>query len=147
VGDDRAETYLRLLAETELRRVLRLLGQAARRPDDGTDPAGGLLPDGAFRPGSDIASSAAQMSWVGDVLVAAGVLATDRVSRIVAELDAALTARARSDSPRRAVRLNLALERIGTPRSGAPPGPHDAAQPMQVTPIGRTLRVPGMPDT
>jgi hypothetical protein len=87
VGDDRAETYLRLLAETELRRVLRLLGQAERRPDGGSDRAGGLLPDGAFRPGSDIASSAAQVSWVGDVLVAAGVLAHDRVSRIVAELE------------------------------------------------------------
>jgi hypothetical protein len=143
MGDDQAETYLRLLAETELRRVLRLLGQAERRPDGGSDPAGGLLPDAAFRRGSDIAHSAAQLSWVGDVLVAAGVLAHDRVSRIAAELDAALTARARSDSPRRAVRLNLALERTGTQRPGAPPGPHDAAQPMQVTPIGRTLRVAG----
>jgi hypothetical protein len=143
VGDDRAETYLRLLAETELRRVPRLLGQAERRPDGGSDPAGGLLPDAAFRPDSDIAHSAAQLGWVGDVLVAAGVLANDRVSRIVAELDAALTARARSDSSRRSVRLNLALERIGTQRSGAPQEPHDAAQSMQVTPIGRKLRVAG----
>jgi hypothetical protein len=143
LGDDRAETYLRLLAETELRRVLRQQGQAEQRPDRGSDPAGGRLPDAAFRPGSDIARSAAQVSWVGDVLVAAGVLANDRVSRIVAELDAALTARARSESPRRATRLSLALERIGTQRPGAPPGPHDAAQPMQVTPIGRKLRVAG----
>lgn len=143
MGDDRAETYLRRLAETEFRRVLQLLDQARRRPDGGSGPAGGLLPDGAFRPGSDIASSAAQISWVGDVLVAAGVLAKDRVSRIAAELDAALTARTRSESPWRARRLNLALERTGTWRSEAPQGPHDAAQPMQVTPIRRTLRVAG----
>jgi hypothetical protein len=143
VGDDRAETYLRRLAETEFRRVLQLLDQAGRRPDGGSGPAGGLLPDGAFRPGSDIASSAAQISWVGDVLVAAGVLAKDRVSRIAAELDAALTARTRSESPWRARRLNLALERTCTWRSEAPQGPHDAAQPMQVTPIRRTLRVAG----
>jgi hypothetical protein len=143
VGDDRAETYLRLLAETELRRVLRRRGQAGQRPDGGPDPAGGLLPDGAFRPGSDIAGSAAHISWVGDVLVAAGVLANDRVSRIAAELDAALTARARSESPRRAIRLNLALERTGARRPGAPPGSHSTAQPTQVTPIRRTLRVAG----
>jgi hypothetical protein len=149
VGDDRAETYLRLLAETELRRVPRLLGQAERRPDGRSDPAGellpdgGLLPDAAFRPRSDIARSAAQLSWVGDVLVAAGVLAPDRVSRIEAELDAALTARARSESAGRVRRLNLALERIGAQRPEAPPEPHGAAQPTQVTPIGRTLRVAG----
>ena len=119
---ERAEIFLRLLAETQLRRVLRLLGQAERRPDGGSDPARGLLPDAAFRPGSDIADSAAQVSWVGDVLVAAGVLANDRVSRIVAELDAALTARARSESPRRAVRLNLALERPRAAGIRASPG-------------------------
>jgi hypothetical protein len=38
VGDDRAETYLRLLAETELRRILRLLDRVGRWRDGGPDP-------------------------------------------------------------------------------------------------------------
>jgi len=46
VGDDRAETYLRLLAETELRRILRLLDRVGRWRDDGPDPM--PLPPGAF---------------------------------------------------------------------------------------------------
>jgi hypothetical protein len=137
VGDDRAETYLRLLAESELRRVLPLLGRPGRQPDG--SPA--LLPSGAFRPGSDIASSAARIQWVGDVLVAAGVLAQERVARISAELEAALTARTYSESLWRTTRLNLTMERVGPRPPGVPSRSRGTAQPMQVTPIGRTLRV------
>jgi len=79
VGDDGAETYLRLLAETELRRVRRLLEQV-ERPDGGPDPV--PLPAGAFRPGSEIAGSVARIGWAGDVLAAAGVVAGDLGARI-----------------------------------------------------------------
>jgi hypothetical protein len=140
VGDDRAETYLRLLAEREFRRVVRRLGRAVSQPDGGPDPA--LPSSEAFRPRSDIASSAARIGWVGDVLVAAGVLAHDRVASIVAELDAALTARTTGESLWRATRLNRAMERTGTRRQEAPRS-HGPAQPMQVTPIARKLRVAG----
>lgn len=143
MGDDRAETYLRRLAETELRRVLRLLGRAARRPDGSLDRPGMLLPEGAFRPGSDIASSAARIGWVGDVLVAAGVLSHDVVACIAAELDAALTARTSSESSWRAMRLYRSLERTDPWPLGARQESVGAAQPMQVTPIGRKLRVAG----
>lgn len=100
-----------------------------------------LLPDGAFRPGSDIASSAARIGWAGDVLVAAGVLSHDVVARVAAELDVALTARARSDSAWRATRLYRALERTDPWPPGARPGSAGLPQPMQITPLGRTLRV------
>jgi len=142
VGDDRAETYLRRLAETEFRRVTRLPGgRAAGRPGGRPDGPGMLLPDGPFRLGLDIASSAARIAWAGEVLVAAGVLSHDVAVRIAAELDAALTARTASESAWRATRLYRTLERADPSPLGVRPGSVGAPQPMQITPIRRTLRV------
>jgi hypothetical protein len=118
VGDDRAETYLRRLAETEFRRVPRIP--------------------------SDIAGSVARVRWAGEVLAEAGVLAGECVTRIAAELDAALTARADAEPSWRATRLSRILRQ---PDGGWPPGAgaqgRRAAQPTQITPLGRMFRVAG----
>ncbi|HJZ03805.1 MAG TPA: hypothetical protein VJ305_24060, partial [Streptosporangiaceae bacterium] len=63
MGDDRAQTYLRLLAEQ----------QARASP----------------RSGPDIARSVEQVRWAGDILASAGVLEETDVHRIAAELEAA----------------------------------------------------------
>jgi len=138
VGDDRAETYLRLLAETELRRVLRLPGRMGQRYGE-PDPV--RPPPWAFGTRSEIAGSVAHIWWVGDVLVTVGLLGQELGARIAAELDVALTARAGPEPSGRATRLSRALERAGTRPPGAPGESRRPAQPMQSTPIGRTLRV------
>jgi hypothetical protein len=67
VGDERAETSLRLLAESEARR-------AAHGP--------------GHMPAAEIARSVEQVRWAGDVLVTAGVLEEADVRRVAAELQA-----------------------------------------------------------
>jgi hypothetical protein len=114
VGEDRAETYLRLTAEARLRRA----GQSAR----------------------DVGSSVDQVRWAGEVLVAAGVLAEDQVRRIAAEHHAALSVRAGAELT--SSRLSLAIWQLdGSRRQEAPPS--TAAQQMRVTPVGATFRVTG----
>jgi hypothetical protein len=113
VGEDRAETYLRLAAEARL-------GRAGR----------------SFR---DVRASVEQVRWAGEVLVAAGALTEDQVRRIAAEHDAALSVRAGAEP---ASRLGRAMWQLDDGWPQAAPSPA-AAQPMRVTPVGATLRVTG----
>ena len=89
VGDERAETYLRLLAEVELRRAgdqLRGL-DAAAGTDEWSDP--GLAP---FR----VAESAHwRVIRAGRILAAAGALGWDFLDRFAGELFSAITVRSR----------------------------------------------------
>jgi hypothetical protein len=136
VSDERAETYLRLRAEVELRQAAdQLRGlDAAVRPDDRGDP--GMAPF----------ATAEGAQWkvirAGRILVAAGALEEDFLARLVADLDGAIRARSRImlNWDRRRGMLHHTMS--FTPDSGpAPPsGPRDWA--MRVVPLGRALRVP-----
>ncbi len=114
MGDERAQTYLRLLAER----------QARASP----------------RSGPDIARSVEQVRWAGEILAFAGVLEETDVHRIAAELEAALLIRSDLERPRYARRVGWALEALGripdTDRWW-----WGSATPMGITPIGRTIRV------
>jgi hypothetical protein len=114
VGEDRAETYLRLAAEA-------WLGRAGR----------------SYR---DVRASVEQVRWAGEVLVAAGALTEDEVRRIAAEHEAALSVRAGAETARRLSRAMWQLDDDSWPRAAPSPA---AAQPMRVTPVRATLRVTG----
>ncbi len=126
MGDERAETYLRLRAEAEFRR-LRAEAEFRR------------VPATAITDGGD------RVRLAGWTLVAAGLLTRDFVERVVAELEAALVARSRTEPDRRARRLGWALDQLAAaPPDPAPPqgDPADpAADPIRITPIGQTIRV------
>jgi hypothetical protein len=136
VSDERAETYLRLRAEVELRQAAdRLRGlDAAVRPDDRADP--GMAPFGT--------AEGAQWKVIraGRILVAAGALEEDLLNRFSTDLQGAIQARSRillNWDRRRGVVYHNSY--IATPSSPAPPsGPCDRA--MRVVPLGRALRVP-----
>jgi len=89
VSDERAETYLRLRAEVELRRAAdRLRGlDTADRPDDRADP--GMAPF----------ATAERAQWkvirAGRILVAAGALEEEFLARLAADLDGTIKARSR----------------------------------------------------
>jgi hypothetical protein len=135
VGDERAETYLRLRAEVELRRAgdqLRGL-DAAAGTDESSDPD--MAP---FR----VAES---VHWrvlrAGRILAAAGALDWDFLDRFAHELFSATTVRSRihlSWYRRQGVLHTVFAPQIG---QALPSGRADAA--MRVTPIGRALGVPG----
>jgi hypothetical protein len=114
VGDERAQTYLRLLAEQ----------QARASP----------------RSGPDIARRVEQVRWAGEILAYAGVIEETDVHRIATELEAALLIRSDLERPRYARRVGWALEALGrlpdTDRWW-----WGGATPMGITPIGRTIRV------
>ena len=136
MSDERAETYLRLRAEVELRQAAdRLRGlDAAVRPDDRADP--GMAPFG-------IAEGAQwKVIRAGRILVAAGALEEDLLNRFSTDLQGAIQARSRillNWDRRRGVVYHNSY--IATPSSAAPPsGPCDRA--MRVVPLGRALRVP-----
>jgi hypothetical protein len=114
VGDERAQTYLRLLAER----------QARASP----------------RSGPDIARSVEQVRWAGEILASAGVLEETGVHRIATELEAALLIRSDLERPRYAVRVGWALTAL-TDLPRASPRWWGGATPMGITPIGRTIRV------
>ena len=135
MGDERAESYLRLLAEVELRRAgdqLRGL-DAAAGTDDRSDPgiASSALAEGALR----------KVRRAGRILVAAGALDDDVLVRLTADLYAAIQVR----SPILLSRLRKRgmLHTMFAPSSGqaAPSGRGGRA--MRVTPIGRALQVAG----
>ena len=136
MSDERAETYLRLRAEVELRRAAdRLRGlDTADRPDDRADP--GMAPF----------ATAERAQWkvirAGRILVAAGALEEEFLARLAADLDGTIKARSRillNWDRRRGVLYHNSY--IATPSSPAPPsGPCDRA--MRVVPLGRALRVP-----
>jgi len=96
VGDERAETYLRLLAESEARRAARGPGRMSV---------------------AQIARSVEQVRWAGNVLVTADVLEEEDVDRVAAELQAALLARSDMDRGRRMNWIFAAL--TGTSRAPA----------------------------
>ena len=114
MSDERAQTYLRLLAEQQAR----------------SSP----------RSGPDIARSVAQVRWAGEILACAGVLEATDVDRIAGELTAALLVRSDLEWSRSARRVGWALEAAARPPD--PDrwwwGP---ATPMGTIPIGRTIRV------
>jgi hypothetical protein len=114
VGDERAQTYLRLLAEQ----------QARASP----------------RSGPDIISSVAQVRWAGEILALAGVLEEADVHRIAAELTAALLIRSDLGRPRYARQVGWALEALGRPPDTDRRW-WGGATPMGITPIGRRIRV------
>jgi hypothetical protein len=133
MGGERAETYLRLRAEVELRRAgaeLRALDAALGT--EWSDP--GMEP---FR----VSESAGwRVIRAGRILAAAGALDWDFLDRFARELFSATTVRSRIHLiwyRRRGV-----LHTVFVPESSRPlPGRTDGV--MWVTPIGRTLRVPG----
>ena len=132
MGKERAETYLRLLAEAELRRA----GDQLR----GLDAAAGT--DGWSDPGIEHATAERALGKVistGWILVAAGALDREYLTGFTDDLYAAITVRSRL--------LNRDLRRVT--RHGAMFGPRGrlampsrpVGRAMRVTPIGRTLRV------
>ena len=133
MGEERAGTYLRMLAEAELRRAgkqLRDLDAAART-------------DGWSAPGMEHATAERALGKViqaGRILVAAGALDHDDVTGLENDLHAAITVRSRlllNRDHRRGTLRGAIFGRLSRP---APPsGPVSRA--MRVTPVGRALRV------
>ncbi|HEY1321195.1 MAG TPA: hypothetical protein VGF32_13150, partial [Streptosporangiaceae bacterium] len=133
MGDERAETYLRLRAEAELRRAgaeLRRLDAAAE--DLWADP--GMAPFG----------TAEMAGWkvvrAGRILVAAGALDQDRLDHLASDFHAAIKVRSRLllnwDRRRGMLHRTIFEPSVSQPSPGA-------SQAMQVAPIGRVLRVAG----
>jgi hypothetical protein len=132
VGKERAETYLRLLAEAELRRA----GNQLRD----LDAAAGT--DGWPAPGLEHATTERALRKVvqaGRILVAAGALDHDDVTRFEKDLHAAITVRSRLLLNREHRRGNL-FDANFAQFSHTPPS-RAVSQAMWVTPIGRALRV------
>jgi hypothetical protein len=134
VSNERAETYLRLLAEAELRRVSGQLRALDARTAAGLSPEPGMDPF--------VTQSIAQWKVLrtGRILVAAGALDREFVDRVSADLHVAIRIRSRVmlDWDRKRGMLHPTL--LAAPsRPPLPPGPADRV--LSVTPIGRTLRV------
>jgi hypothetical protein len=130
VGDQRAETYLRRLAEAELRRV----GRELRRLEAG--------PNG---PGQEVFVVVSRAQWkvvrTGRILVAAGALDRDLLHRFGSEFHVAVNIRSRfllNRDRRRGVLVHTMAE-------PSPPAPPAVPAPVEMltTPVGRVLRVRG----
>jgi hypothetical protein len=133
VGKERAEAYLRMLAEAELRRA----GQQLRD----LDAAAGT--DGGSASGVEHATTERALRKVvqaGRILVAAGALDHEDVTGIAKGLHAAITVRSRLLLNREHSRGNL-FDAMFTQFSHVPPSSHPVTPAMWVTPIGRALRV------
>ncbi len=133
VGDERAETYLRLLAEVELRRA----GDQLR----GLDAAAGTgqWSDPGMAPFAAAESAQWRVVRAGRILVAAGALDRDFLDRFAGELFSAITARSRivlSWYGRRGV-----LHTVFAPPGGRALPSGRVSWAIRVTPIGRALRV------
>ena len=133
VGDERAETYLRRLAETELRRV----GDELRRLDAAAGNRGARPDTTLFRATEN---AEGRVMRAGRILVAAGVLPRDCLDHVTSDLHAALKVRSRRllDWDRQRGMLHRTI--FGP--SASPP-PRYASQVMQVAPIGAALRGSG----
>jgi hypothetical protein len=131
VGDERAETYLRLLTETELRRA----GDELRRHDAA---AGDAQADPGMTPFRTSEMAQWKVLRAGRILVAAGVLDQDYLDQIAADLHTAIKVRSRLliNWDRRRGMLHRTI--FAPPVSRPSPG---AGQAMHVAPIGGTLRV------
>jgi len=138
VSDERAETYLRLRAEAELRRVAEQMRglDATIRPDD----RGG--PD--VRPFATAETALWKVVRAGRILVAAGVLEEEFLDLLAADLGGSISARSRImlnwDHRRGMLHHTMSFTPSGGPASRAGRG---TAQAMRVMPIGRALRLPG----
>ena len=133
MGDERAETYLRLRAEAELRRVAAELRRAdAAAGDAQADPR--TMPFGT--------SEMAQWKVVraGRILVAAGVLDQDYLDRLGSDLHAAIKVRSRLllnwDRRRGMLHRTIFQPSVSRPVPGA-------SQAMRVASIGGVLRAGG----
>ena len=130
--DERAETYLALLAEAGLRRAgdqLRAVDAAAGRDD-------------RSRPGMPFAiaeRAQRQVIRAGRILVAAGALDEDYLDRLAADLHAAI--RARSRTMLNWDRRRGMLHRTMLAPFSRPPPSRPVSWAIRVTPIGRALRV------
>jgi hypothetical protein len=136
VSDERAETYLRVRAEVELRRAAdQLRGlDATIRPDDRGDP--GMAPFAAAE------GAHWKVIRAGRILVAAGALEEDLLTRFSTDLLQAIQARSRillNWDRRRGVRRHSTVIMTSS-RPALPSGPGDRA--MRVVPLGRAFRVP-----
>jgi hypothetical protein len=135
VGDDRAENYLRVLAEAELRRV----GDQLRR----LDAAAGA--DARSRPDMSLFATTEGAQWkvarTARILVAAGVLDQECLAGVTDVFSAAIQVRSR-------LLLNWYRRRgvlhrtIFGPTVLQPP-PRPASPAMWVTPIGRAVKMSG----
>jgi hypothetical protein len=133
VGDERAETYLRLLAEAELRRAgdqLRGL-DAAAGTGEWSDP--GMAPFAAAE------SAQWRVVRAGRILAAAGALDWDFLDRFAGELFAAITARSRIVLSW--YRGRGVVHTVFAPHSGRALPSGRVSWAIRVTPIGRALRV------
>jgi hypothetical protein len=135
VGDERAETYLRLLAEVQLRRAgdqLRGLDAAA-----GTDE----WPDPGMSPFATAEGALWKVTRAGRILVAAGALDQDFLGPLATDLHAAIKARSRIllNWDRRRGMLHRTMFAPSDDGHALPSG--RAGRAIRVTPIGRALRV------
>ena len=134
VGDERAETYLRLLAEAVLRRAgdrLRALDAAA-----GTD----AWSDPGMAPFATAEGAQWKVGRAGRILVVAGALDEGFLDRFAADLYTAINARSRFVLSWHRRRGMLHRTLFPPPsRQPLPSRPADRA--MRVTPLGRALRV------
>jgi hypothetical protein len=132
VGDERAETYVRVLAEAVLRQAgdrLRALDAAA-----GTD----MWSDPGLAPFATTESAQAKVGRAARILVAAGVLDQDVLAGFGSDLHGAIHARSRL-----ILNWDRGRGRLGRTMfapSSRPPASGATSQAMRVTPIGRTLR-------
>jgi hypothetical protein len=133
VGSERAETYLRLLAEVQLRQA----GDRLRALDAG--PGMSDRPDPGMAPFTTAEGTHWRVARAGRILEFAGVLDRDDLVRIGADLYLAIKVRSR-------IMLNWDRRRGVLHRTmlSAPDAPVPLVRPVQamrVTPIGRALRV------
>ena len=91
MGDERAETYLRLRAEAELRRVSAEL----RRADAAAGAAPGVQADPSTMPFGAAEMAQWKVLRAGRILVAAGVLDQDYLDHVAGGLSVAIKVRSR----------------------------------------------------
>jgi hypothetical protein len=121
VSTERAETYLRLLSEAHLRR---------------------LLPRPAAASHADVVRAVVEIDQAGQILAAAGLVAGWSGNRAATELKVALNLRSRSYPARSLRQLSWELDMIGRP----PPAETDrpaarTARPLRLTPIASTVSI------
>jgi hypothetical protein len=126
VDAERAETYLRVMAETELRRVVQSLGGSLPLEED---PASRYM---------------ARMRYVATALMSVGAIDADLAEMILGDLEAALALRSRP-GPRALLPdpgVPAAAWLMATaPRPSSPPA--GQAGQVRAVPVGRTVRIRG----
>ena len=135
MGDERAETYLRVLAESKFRGVLR---PPEWQPDLlGMPPPAGGWPEAQMSSIRDIGPYVLlPVASAALILAAAGLLDEEFGDRLGADFRAALMVRSRTFGER-----SGGVGQLFEVRRGASPPPGGAARLLWLTPIGQTLRV------